>query len=41
MEDGFIKYARAEKEVEIQPVIVNVQNIIINKIDLPFNSFRY
>jgi len=30
------KYARAEKEVEIQPVIVNVQNIIINKIDLPF-----
>ena len=30
------KYARAEKEIEIQPVIVNVQNIIINKIDLPF-----
>ncbi len=30
------KYARAEKEVEIQPVIVYVQSIIINKIDLPF-----
>lgn len=30
------KYARAEKEIEIQQVIVNVQNIIINKIDLPF-----